>query len=225
MKINTLTRKYVLGLAFACAIGFGSGTAGAATCLSPVNISLKAVATPSGTNSGCDVGSDNNDNLGAPPIDVNSDSMFTYTDWIFAGKDNGLNGQDTTTSIAINLAFSGGVQAGTWSINSAIFSTYQMVMLVFKAGNNDDITPDVYVGYLLQAIDGTSGTYSSPFTKLSNLSQVKDISHVSAYVRGSCTANCAPLETVPLPAGILLLISALSGLGIVARFKKIRATT
>lgn len=208
-----MVKKYAAGLAFALGVLFWSGAVGAAVC--SADISLDVIGDLSGSNSGCQVGTTNNDEG-----QVNLDNMFTYNDWIFAGRDNGLDGQEGTTSIPINLVLTGGTLAGTWSINSTIFSLYEMVMLVFKDGNG---IPPNYVGYLFDIFDGTTGTYSSPFANSVN-GNPKEISHVSVYVRGvgACpSGNCSPpVGEVPLPAGILLLISALGGLGFLARFRK-----
>jgi hypothetical protein len=216
-----LARNLTFALASALLLTVGASwdAARAATCTDPIDISLNVVGDPSGTNSGCELGSTDNDNPPPRPGRVNADTMFNFADWLWAGTDNGLNGVDEPGTVNIALALTGDTKEGDWSISSTVFNVYEMVMLVFKGSNAPDTIPDSYVGYLLKSVDGTSGTYVTPFSKDGKL---QDISHVSAYVRGvgSCpSGNCSPTE-VPLPAGILLLISALGGLGFLARFRK-----
>ena len=142
-------------------------------------------------NAGCELGTTNNDFLSSP-LQVNKDSMFGFSDWVFAEKVL----EDPEEDIDIGLALTGDEISGTWSIND-VWATYSHVMLVFKGGGGN-IVPSDYVGYLLVNGD-TSGTYSTPFSNAIN-GNPADISHVSGYVRVK-----PPGEVIPEPASITLV--------------------
>jgi hypothetical protein len=145
-------------------------------------------------NAGCELGTTNNDFLSSP-LQVNKDSMFDFTDWIFAEKVL----EDPEEDIDIGLVLTGGDISGTWSIDD-VWSSYSHVMLVFKGGQGA-IQPPTYVGYLLVNGD-TSGTYTTPFS-VGMGGNDAEISHVSAYVR-----------LVPEPASVALMGASLAILGL-----------
>ena len=154
-------------------------------------------------NDGCQVGSTNNDTL--VPLQVNTDAMFGFSDWVFAEKWE--FGEGAEEQIDIGLIITGDAQSGTWSIND-IWDLVDNVMLVLKGGASDNTSPNMYVGYLL--VDGdTSGTYETPFINTRN-ENPKDISHISAYFRGA-------QEKIPEPTTLGLLGLALAALSIGVR--------
>lgn len=152
---------------------------------------------------GCEIGSDNNDVLNPPQ--VNLDSMFGFSDWIFAEKVLESPEQDHD----LGLQVSGGVISGIWSIDD-VWTTMGVsdVMLVFKGGNGRNLQPDDYVGYLL-AFGATSGAFETPFTN-GNAGNPTGISHISAYYRVN-------IQQIPEP-GLLTLM----GFGFAVAARRIR---
>ena len=99
---------------------------------------------------------------------------------------------------------------GTWSLFQAAIDAYGEFMMVFKAGQDNNTDPAAFVGYIL---DGTSGDWSSPLLKENNTAEQRALSNVELFARGEPTV-------IPLPAGGLLLITALGGLGFAARSRR-----
>lgn len=155
-------------------------------------------------NVGCEVGSVNNDFLGAPPIQVNIDALFTFTDWEFVAKDNDLDGTDEGDLTALTIV--GDAISGTWSIASSVFDTYSDVMLVQKSGSGNTTQPN-YIGYLVTAM---SGDYTTAYFNPNN-GNGKDISHISLYGRGD--GGGGPMPPVPVPAAGLLLLTGAGAFG------------
>ena len=153
-------------------------------------------------NSGCEVGSGNQDfvnggNGSAATFTVNTDDLFggASDNWILAEKWDFDTGELDDVRMSVGLGITGGNTGGTWELAAAP-ADYEF-MMVQKGGNGMDQSN--YIGWLL---DGTSGNYSSVFHKNGDY---KTISHLSVYKR----ANLSP---VPLPASFLLMGSALLGL-------------
>lgn len=172
------------------------GTANAATFAcptSPNNIADNVTGT-----SACEISDNaNQDFLNTNPMTVNGEAFFNNTDWVFGGKIGENTGYIGT----------GSGQSGIWGISSAILSSWDDVMLIFKSGQGTTL-----VGYLLT--DGViSGTWTSPFEEPPfNFpgNGPKDVSHISVYYRGQ---NTPPID-VPEPS--LMLGLAFAGAGLVA---------
>lgn len=157
-------------------------------------------------------GDDNNDNVGGGVLDVNTHEMFDFSDWQYAGKDNGLNGVDEAGTVDIGLSLSGGTISGNWTIDSNVWSNYEDVMFVLKGGNGGNDTTN-YVGWLLDG-SATTGTYDSPFNNPSNGNQ-KNISHFTAYVRGTGSGTPPTTGVVPEPSTYAMFGTAFLILGFV----------
>lgn len=140
--------------------------------------------------------------------EVNLDGgMFSATDWIFAGKDE-FDGFEAG-SVNIGFDITGGQSSGNWSIDAGAWSLYEDIALVFKTGQGTYLT-----AYSL-VTGASAGTWTTPFTDppfdLPGGSTSHDVSHVSAYVRGT--------SVVPEPGTMLLLGSGLIGLAGLGRKK------
>lgn len=150
---------------------------------------------------GCEIGSTNNDKIGGGNLQVNTDSMFGYSDWIFGEKTPGEE------QIDAGLLLLGTAKAGIWYLNDAIWDLYTDVMIVLKGGSGDTV-PDHYVAYLLE--EGANiGTYQSPF-KQGKKGGVKDLSHIAVYLRSGAAA-------VPEPATLALIGLGLIGIAVARR--------
>ena len=160
------------------------------------------------TNSGCEIGSTNNDFLN--PLQVNADVMFNKTDWVLVSKTDPVD-----------------APSGSFDFGANFFDTYDKALLVLKGGNGTNIAPNNYVGYLLVAgVDGASGTWLSPFLN-TNSGNRTDVSHVTYYGQlrdGDPGPGPAP-SPVPLPPAVFLLLAALGGLGVLGWWRRTPKTS
>ncbi|WP_306141880.1 VPLPA-CTERM sorting domain-containing protein [Roseibium sp. MMSF_3412] len=117
-------------------------------------------------------------------------SLFGMTGWVLSEKNDSADGDGTIefTDAPVN-----GTKSGDWTIDTLAGLTN--VVITLKAGNG-------FGAFLLDLSVGNplTGTWMS----------TKDLSHASIYYNGNPTA-------VPLPAGVLLLVTGLAGLGFAAR--------
>lgn len=175
-----------------------AGTASAGTIC---EMSIENKLTP---NMGCETGNTNNDFLNPPQVNI--DMMFGYDDWVFAEKDDDIDGTDET-DIDVGFTLTGDTLGGEWSIDD-IWGLYDSVMIVIKGGGGN-INPNVYVGYLIE-FGETMGSFMTPFANANNGNEA-NISHMSIYVRGE------PRQSVPEPSTLMLLGLGLVGIGVARR--------
>ena len=226
MEINIFVKKYVFGMAFTVGVLLSSPVSAVTTFSECSGVSSVGAYDVSGYVSGavdCTVSDEfENDAPPPPPAIVNTaPGFFDITNWLFGGKIGANAGYEGTgTKIDDEDGAIGGL-SGTYDITASGADTWQNIMLVFKDGDGTTL-----VGYLL---DSLSGTWQSPFVLAlfpeASGNNTKDVSHISVYYT-ECPPGrvCGvPVGEVPLPAGILLLISALGGLGFLARFRKVGA--
>lgn len=199
MKINTATKKYMIGMAFTCGLLMSSGLANAATVACPgtdgtgdreFQLDTATVATCLAS--------------GVGNINGNSDAINALGYITLDKSDN--NSSDMLYPLALTIVGSGTL-GGSFSFVAP--SGYFNFVIAFKSGQGD-LDPD-WAAFALPA-GVTSGLWSI-------ISGEQSLSHANLYAK-ECPGECSPLETVPLPAGILLLISAIGGLGFLARFRK-----
>lgn len=193
-------------LALSVALG-ATGEASAATC--SLGAEGKVLQNPGDVAAACDAGSDDNDN--PLPGQVNFDLLHGFGDWQYAGKFDFDTDSFEAGSVNAGFTVSKGLQSGTFDFADNLFSLFANAMIVIKgaSGNN---TQENYVGYLLSSLLSPDGTYATPFFNDNN-GNAKNISHISAYVRGTPDT----VNEVPLPAAAWMLIAALGGLGLLRR--------
>lgn len=148
----------------------------------------------------CAKGSDKNDKWSAVKEQVNEDSMFGFTDWLFLEKydvDDGAE-QNVDIGLIVTITPDKDNREGTWDIDDWLkpdgMTEYANLMIVLKGGTGN------YAGYLLD--DVTKPISGEWFTD-----SVLDagLSHLSIYGQGTSTP-------VPEPATMLLLGAGLIGL-------------
>lgn len=193
-----MKRQLLMGALAMGALTAGSlGQVNPAEALTIDNPCSASYASNVVTNGGCELGTTNNDFV-SNPLQVNQDSLFGYTDWNFLQKD-----LETNTDLDF---LTGNRISGTFDISAFVQPSWTDVMLVFKGGGGN-ITPDKYVGYLLNSL---TGSWTTPFSNARN-GNPAEVSHVSLYYRTG--------TPIPTPA----LLPGLIGMGLAAMRKKKQA--
>ena len=146
----------------------------------------------------CETGSTGNDSV----YQINADSMFDSTDWMFAEKYE-FDPAPLEEEIDVGLIVSGNAQAGLWNLATDIWQTYSEIMIVLKGSAKKNTNPN-YLGYMVASGD-VAGSYETPFFGTKN-NKAKDISHISIYVRA-----------VPEPGSLVLLAL---GLGLICLMRR-----
>ncbi len=146
-----------------------------------------------GNDSGSNVDLNNPLNFGGMPL-------FGAANW---SLDTKIESNGTTSPSGILFAsFESDLLSGDWSVSS--WAGVGKAALVLKGGNG-------FAAYLLDTTAGLSGEWSTQALTVGNNNNQPALSHVSLYT--------APTP-IPLPAGGILLISALGGLGFAARRRR-----
>lgn len=148
--------------------------------------------------------------------DMNAAMFFGFNDWTFREKLNFPDGFDPNNptydhevggagSIGFSIEGRGTGNPENWSVSLPNLTGIDL-MIVLKGGNK--ALPNATVAYLANAV---SGTYLSTFFDEKNgVFNVKEISHMSVYTRGS-------ISDVPLPASLPLLLVGIGGLALLRR--------
>lgn len=178
----------------------GAARADGTACAAGIVDNVDAGVAGGYTNSGCEVGSTNNDTLGSPPIQVNIDHLF--------GTEV-TPGAHTTTAW-VNVVEEFGPLDGTYDLGATFFNTYDFALITFKDGAGT-----FYTGYLLEPTGGTTGTYTNPFG-----STLDNLSHIRIY---GLDVGPPGGPGIPLPGAFYLLLAALGSVGIFGWWRR-RAT-
>lgn len=181
--MNTWNRLLALPFAIVAMLGVlvcGSAQAGVVTC-DPSSLPLVSNTTDCEKST-----SATQDFLNTNPMTVNGEKFFGFNDWLFLDKDDNLE-----------------AKTGNWAVASSVWDNYSNLMLIFKDGAGTTL-----IGYL--ALEGaTGGTWESPFRspEFDVDKKIKDVSHISYYVRGAVTQ-------VPDAGSIVLMLIGLAFLGV-----------
>lgn len=209
-----------MGLSFAAA-----STASAATVCSsgnPVDVTGYVTASV-GSVDGCLLTTIANDDAS------NVDGLFGVADWQSSGGtidkiETPNPGTSGFLTIADDPAAGSTAVSGLWTIAAGFFDVYETALLIFKDGNGAD--PATVIGFQISGnnVSGASGTYTTMFYNAGTTTLKSDgVSHVTLY-GGMCPAGdttCGPVGgTIPLPAGLPLLLSAIGIGGLLARRKR-----
>jgi hypothetical protein len=174
---------------------------------------------------GCEVETDetfnviNNEN-GINALGLFPDALQPGEIWRLLAKDSGLDGSDEgPVPQALSITDTNGI-TGDWAVTSLA----DIVLLVFQDGAQAD--PGDTVFYLVDLAasvsfifgNGATGTFTSMFENGNGVLQ--QISNVAVYRPG---VEGELLPEVPLPPGVLLLLSALGVAVLSARLRRVRA--
>lgn len=131
-----------------------------------------------------------NDDNPAPDA-VNNDALFGVDHW----------------ELVSQVTFPPGHRRGDWELPDDFWDNNDKALLVLKGGHNGS-TP-VYAGFLLQEQDGLEGHWITPV-------YLTTVNHLSIYAPGEEVVPAA----VPIPSALPLFVSALIGVGLIARRRK-----
>ena len=123
--------------------------------------------------------------------------IFGMTGWTLAAKAGDESGGDGNVSFVAGPTNFG---SPNWSLSNP--NNYSEIFITLKQANS-------FASFLLDTTMALSGLWSTsgPGNSLQGLS------HASVYYRGT------PPSVVPLPAGVVLMLTALGGLGLARRRK------
>jgi len=187
-------------------LGFGAQGANAASLVS-CNSDSGDVTTDVSPTSSCfgieSLSDGSNQKLG----ELNALSINGTTGgWSTLGR---FNATGSNTNFSLDDSIVAGLQ-GNWSIFNAATNLYGEFMMVFKSAQGSNTDPAAFVGYIL---NGTSGTWLSPFFATTGIAGRRTLSNVELYGRGDPSV-------IPLPAAGWLLLGGLGGLAALRRRRK-----
>jgi hypothetical protein len=231
--MNTAIKKHLIGIAFTCGMLMSTALAQAATVtinfdtyLSGQNVGTGSIATLEADQIGADVQLKLTNTFASQPASFDTQLFLAYLGSSFGTGLSDVSG--VVTSDFTNPAPATFVNAGyTWDM-----------LVEWETSNKDDtlrLNPGESSTFLLTNALLTSlfgGSSLSPFAMLhlQGLTPVLiDGELVGSTKYGGtvvCTGLCSPpVGEVPLPAGILLLLSALGGLGFLTRCRNANVAT
>jgi hypothetical protein len=149
-------------------------------------------------NAGCQAFEDTSD-----PDPADFDGLFGYDDWVELAKIDANDIDGNSSDGGFTFTSTDGNKTGTWSVTGYTGP----LVIVLKDGNQ---APAPTLLYLL---DGTSGTWSSPWVNSNTGESVASLSNVQLW---GLEVRPPP---IPVPAAGILLVTALGGLGFLARRK------
>ena len=145
----------------------------------------------------------------------NITSAFGSNSLVLRGKEVADNGDVASA----NIDFTGST-SGSWTVASALWSSYDRLFLGFHFGGGDDksaTNPDSFIVELARAYTTGSWALTGNGAKLTGLSNIYVLSS------GTCTQNCGgginEIPKIPEPASLALVGLGLVGAALVRRRK------
>ena len=203
MRVNKSIKKFISGSAIACAIALGSGTAVAATIYDPA-LSIPDIGTITVTpNNYVESLAQFKSDFGDLGDDEVKEAMES-ADW-FGPQSISLLSSPSSGNCGTGVVTCGSSpKSGTYS------------------GLLESIADDANLFVVHIGGPGGGTVLAFLYSTLINSFSVSGFAYDVSWIRAFKAPDSldGPLETVPLPAGLVLLFSALGGLGFLTRFRK-----
>lgn len=155
--------------------------------------------------------------MGSSGASISND--VTCSNWLDATDDRGAEGD---YSSAFSLTYKS-ESSFTWSFNpDAVTGTDDILFPTFIAIKSGGGGGDFSTGYVVFDVDEMVGSIGETLVDVSQW--YNNISHVSFYDGGGdCVpgdGECPPVDVVPLPAGLPLILAGMGALGVLRMRKK-----